>query len=529
MVSLSRLFHKTDEREKPATAATAPAEPACAPTAKATVAPVELPQEFLDKFPGGMLRYKAEEAGAIDRVSSGLVRLFGCSNAEQFRALTGNTFKGIVHPDDWEWVSASVSEQIGRSDSDYVRYRIIRADGEVRWVDDWGHLVEDAAGTRWFYATIMDATERVREKEELRRANERLEILTALSNDVLFDIECGTGKAHVYGDFEGRFGRAPQQEDFVVNRRCQKPCELAITSHDLTPLMTQIGENSLVDFETSAPGADGEPVWYRYQSVVLYDEEGGPVRHVGRLLDTSEAAMRESQFRRKAERDSLTGLYNRAAALDRIETALRTENRPCTLIVVDVDDFKAVNDTYGHPEGDYVLKKLAIFLSQVMRKEDIVARIGGRRVPHFCPGLGDRSCRRARARAFGSRALRRPAGHRRGRRPDLSRGAHHQRGGGLLLDAADALRGALRGGRQHAVPGERSGEGPVPVNGHRLASFYPAFCSRGPSQRTMRRVPAVAKRRSSSSTERGKWQRSRSHWSKNRRSTIDCRNKRSGS
>lgn len=136
MVSLSRLFHKTDEREKTATAATAPTEPACAPTAEAPAVPVELPQEFLDKFPGGMLRYRAEEAGAIDQVSSGLVRLFGCSDAEQFRALTGNTFKGIVHPDDWEWVSASVTEQIGRSDSDYVRYRIIRADGEVRWVDD---------------------------------------------------------------------------------------------------------------------------------------------------------------------------------------------------------------------------------------------------------------------------------------------------------------------------------------------------------------------------------------------------------
>ena len=233
----------------------------------------------------------------------------------------------------------------------------------------------------------MDATERVREKEELRRANERLEILTALSNDVLFDIECGTGKAHVYGDFEGRFGRAPQQEDFVVNRRCQKPCELAITSHDLTPLMTQIGENSLVDFETSAPGADGEPVWYRYQSVVLYDEEGGPVRHVGRLLDTSEAAMRESQFRRKAERDSLTGLYNRAAALDRIETALRTENRPCTLIVVDVDDFKAVNDTYGHPEGDYVLKKAGDLLVPGHAQGGHRGPHWGRRVLIFAPGL----------------------------------------------------------------------------------------------------------------------------------------------
>ena len=368
MVSLSRLFHKTEELDTKTAAVPTSAAPACAQTAEAKTASVELPQEFLDKFPGGMFRYKAESAGVIDRASSGLVRLFGCSDAEQFRALTGNTFKGIVHPDDWEWVSASISEQMEHGDSDYVRYRIIRADGEVRWVDDWGHLVEDASGARWFYATLMDATERVRVKEELRRANERLEIITALSNDVLFDIECGTGAAHVYGDFEGRFGRPPEQKDFVVSRRCQKPCELTITSHDLTPLMAQIGENSLVDFETSTSGADGDPVWYRYQSVVLYEEEGGPVRHVGRLLDTSEAAMRESQFRRKAERDSLTGLYNRAAALDRIETA--------------------VNDSYGHPEGDYVLKRLAIFLSQVMRKEDIVARIGGDEFLIFAPGLG---------------------------------------------------------------------------------------------------------------------------------------------
>ena len=88
MVSLSRLFRKTDEREKTATAATAPTEAACAPTAEAPAVPVELPQEFLDKFPGGMLRYRAEEAGTIDQVSSGLVRLFGCLDAEQFRALT---------------------------------------------------------------------------------------------------------------------------------------------------------------------------------------------------------------------------------------------------------------------------------------------------------------------------------------------------------------------------------------------------------------------------------------------------------
>ncbi len=214
MVSLSRLFHKTDEREETHDRRADFGRAGLRSDGRGDDSSVELPQEFLDKFPGGMFRYKAESAGVIDRASSGLVRLFGCSDAEQFRALTGNTFKGIVHPDDWEWVSASISEQMEHGDSDYVRYRIIRADGEVRWVDDWGHLVEDASGARWFYATLMDATERVREKEELRRANERLEIITALSNDVLFDIECGTGAAHVYGDFEGRFGRPPEQEGF---------------------------------------------------------------------------------------------------------------------------------------------------------------------------------------------------------------------------------------------------------------------------------------------------------------------------
>lgn len=223
---------------------------------------------------------------------------------------------------------------------------------------------------------------------ELERANERLEILTALSNDILFDIDCASGDAQVFGDFEGRFGRAPEQSDFVVHRRCQNPCHLSIETHDLSDLIAKIDERSLVDFETSTEGPDGEPIWYRYQSVVLYDKAGNPVRHVGRLLDTNEAAQRESQFRRKAERDGLTGLYNRTAALDRIHSLLATETRPCTFIVVDVDDFKAVNDTYGHPEGDYVLKQLAEFLSQVMRKEDVVARMGGDEFAIFAPGLG---------------------------------------------------------------------------------------------------------------------------------------------
>ncbi len=349
---------------------------------------LEVSNQFLERIPGGLFRYRAEGDDTLDYVNTGLLKIFGCDTFEEFCELTGNTFRGIVYPEDWERVDASIYEQVEDGNFDRVIYRIRRKDGQIRWLDDSGHLVEDSEGVRWFYVTVIDITDQVNARQQLEQANDRLEILTALSNDVVFDIQCATGECNVYGDFQGRFGRPPEQSDFVVHRRCQKECNLDISSHDLSHLLEQITDNSLVDFETSAEDAQGNPVWYRYQSVVLYDEAGNPIRHVGRLLDTQEMAMRESQFRKKAERDSLTGIYNRSAALDRIETIMNSETRPCTFVILDVDDFKGVNDTYGHPEGDRVLRELSEFISQVMRKEDIVARLGGDEFAIFAPGLG---------------------------------------------------------------------------------------------------------------------------------------------
>ena len=99
-------------------------------------------------------------------------------------------------------------------------------------------------------------------------------------------------------------------------------------------------------------------IWFRYQSFVQFDENGNPVRHVGRLLDTHEMMMRESQFRRKAERDSLTGLFNRSAALNRMDTALKSGTPQFTFFLIDVDDFKGINDTYGEsgPAKDLIKK-----------------------------------------------------------------------------------------------------------------------------------------------------------------------------
>ena len=91
-------------------------------------------KKIMDEMPGGFFIYHAEGNEEIIYANKALLRIFGCSTIEEFRALTGNSFRGIVHPDDYERVEESIRIQIEDSqyDLDYVEYRIIRKDGEIR-------------------------------------------------------------------------------------------------------------------------------------------------------------------------------------------------------------------------------------------------------------------------------------------------------------------------------------------------------------------------------------------------------------
>ena len=102
------------------------------------------------------------------------------------------------------------------------------------------------------------------------------------------------------------------------------------------------------------------------------------------VLDNSrlvqELATREQQLRRQAFSDSLTGLANRALFRDRLEHVLELHDRDCrpaAVVFLDLDDFKAVNDSYGHAAGDELLVRVAERITGATRAGDTVARLGG--------------------------------------------------------------------------------------------------------------------------------------------------------
>jgi diguanylate cyclase (GGDEF)-like protein len=182
-----------------------------------------------------------------------------------------------------------------------------------------------------------------------------------------------------------------------------------------------------------------------------------------------DSARQRDTLREQARTDGLTGLLNHRACHERLgEEVARAAalERPLSVVVIDLDHFKTVNDAYGHAEGDKVLVAAAVRLRSAMREDDVVARLGGEEFALILPGVdGVRAAEAAeRARAaiaevtVGGRALSCSAGV--ASFPDDGREA------GRLLELADgALYWAKRSGRDQSrsydarLAGQLSGDG----------------------------------------------------------------------
>lgn len=140
-------------------------------------------KNLMDQMPGGFFIYHADDKEELIYANKALLRIFGCDTMEEFRSLTGNSFRGIVHPEDLEEVEKSIWEQISQShhDLDYVEYRIIRKDGTVCWVEDYGHFVRSQAAGDIFYVFIGETTEK--RKRLKAEHTQRLEVIEGLSAD----------------------------------------------------------------------------------------------------------------------------------------------------------------------------------------------------------------------------------------------------------------------------------------------------------------------------------------------------------
>ncbi len=180
-------------------------------------------------MPGGFFIYKAEKPGEVMFANRAVYDIFGCEGPDDFGQLTGNVFAGMVHPDDYDEVCAVVSRQTADNEdrTDHVEYRIVAKNGEVRWVDDYGHFTTTDAYGGIHYVFISDITEKRARMESDKAVRQAvIESLSKAYHTVwlINDIESETFSLY-RGDIEGTSAHAVPIRDALGQLKYSKAKE----------------------------------------------------------------------------------------------------------------------------------------------------------------------------------------------------------------------------------------------------------------------------------------------------------------
>ncbi|MBS1186497.1 MAG: hypothetical protein H6R04_515 [Burkholderiaceae bacterium] len=264
-------------------------------------------------------------------------------------------------------------------------FRIIRQnDGEERWVHCRSKLQFGPNGTpSSLVGTVQDITESKRAEADLRVAA------------FAFDSQEGM----IITDTSGVILRAnrafAETTGYTIDELVGKtPSILKSGRHDADfyrDMWQSIRDTGGWQGEIWDRRKNGEiyPKWLIISTVV--DDEGNATHYIGAQVDITERKQAEEKINELAFYDQLTGLPNRTLLHDRIRQAMAASERSgaCSaLLLIDLDNFKTLNDTLGHDMGDLLLQQVALRLQSVVRSEDTVARLGGDEFVVMLSGLG---------------------------------------------------------------------------------------------------------------------------------------------
>lgn len=255
--------------------------------------------------------------------------------------------------------------------------RLVSSQGKERhYLTTFFPVLDEAGEVEWLAAISADITERKADEMRMRQLYRAVEavrsgilIVDALNPDLPI-VYANPAMQTVTGySSQELIGRNPR---FMFGEEVDQPGVVQIRS----------AIDQYQDCKTIVRNyrKDGSAFWNEFTLTVMRDADDKPTHFIGIISDVSERVAAEAHIERLAFFDSLTGLPNRTLFNDRLQQLLLQAGRSglqLAVLWVDLDGFKAVNDTYGHAAGDHLLEHAGKRLAQCVRAQDTVARMGG--------------------------------------------------------------------------------------------------------------------------------------------------------
>ncbi len=324
--------------------------------------------------------YIASRDGDIITANPALVEMLGYDNVEDLKA-AGQTTVLYVNPIDRERVFARLEAQgIVKN----FEYRLRRKDGsEIVVLENSRAIYDDKNNLIAHEGTITDITERKRAETRVFEEKERAQVtlqsigdgVITTDADGLVDYINPVAQDLTGWDMRSARGMPVTDLMMIVNEHTRASCENPVVRCLKEGRTITLPENSVLITK------DGDEVPIQDSAAPIRDRIGNIIGSVMVFHDVSKETRLFRQLSYQASHDTLTGLINRREFENRLVTALdkiksNTEETHA-LLYVDLDQFKVVNDTFGHTAGDALLGQLSELIHANIRSTDVLARLGG--------------------------------------------------------------------------------------------------------------------------------------------------------
>ena len=328
---------------------------------------------LISNLPGVAYRCVNNKRWSMEYISEGCFELTGYP-PESIVYDSIVSFSDLILQQDQAAVWNNIQDALLENRPFNLEYRIRARNGSLKWVSEKGRRVKNAEGELRLEGFISDITERKRTEEELRQAatvfESTVEGVTITDPDANI-LVINRAFTHITG-YAGKEA-VGQNSSILKSGR-----------HDISfyqsmwAALTQVG-NWQGEIWNRRKNGEIYPEWLTI-SAIRDQDNGAVINYVAVFSDITPLKRSQEQLQRLAHHDPLTDLPNRLLLNARLTHALKhaqRERRSVALLFLDLDRFKNVNDTLGHPLGDRMLQEVAQRLSACVRNADTLVRLGG--------------------------------------------------------------------------------------------------------------------------------------------------------
>ncbi len=340
-------------------------------------------------------------------------RSLGGYTPEEVMELFGGRLLDMAFPEDQKAIRQEFDRQLKNGPVVQTEYRFPCKDGSIGWVVNKSRLVIGEDGLEYIHTFLTDISQSKAAYRRMSETLERYEIILAQTENVLFELDMKNNRITFSDTWKRIFGYEPSKAAFshqLAGETHVHPDDIPLLK-DRIVLMQQGSNYEMVEIRMAT--VQGRYLWCRVRGSANRDANGKLIGILGVIINIDDEKLAQQELEDKANRDSLTQLLNKEAGKQKIEKYLSMPFCECALMILDLDNFKEINDRYGHLFGDAMLTQVSRVLTSIFHSQDIVARIGGDEFMVLVRGVSDcqllsSQCRRLRdmlLHSFQSEAL----------------------------------------------------------------------------------------------------------------------------